>query len=239
MQPWRMIDSVMTPEGLLELRRRGQRSFLITIAGRVLMTSDAHRSEDALAELACAPLAGRARPRLLLGGLGMGYTLRAALDALPGPAHVTVADLNPIVVGWCRGPLAALTARAVDDPRVTVVVRDVAAVIAAAPAASLDAIVLDLYEGPHEARNRESSSLYGAAALERARRVLVAGGVLAVWSEEPDPPFEGRMAAAGFEVERHRRGRGGRAHIIYTGLRRASPPGGQRPRPRRSRPVSG
>ena len=172
MQPWRIVGSIETPEGVLELRQRGERSFLITIAGRVLMTSDAHRSEDALAKLACAPLAGRTRPRVLLGGLGMGYTLRAALDALPGAAEIRVVDLNPIVVDWCRGPLADLTGKAIDDPRVEVVVADVAEVIGAAPPASLDAIVLDLYEGPNEATSGESVlSTRGRAAraCERAR----------------------------------------------------------------------
>jgi spermidine synthase len=222
MQPWRIVDRIETPEGLLELRQRGERSFLITIAGRVLMTSDAHRSEDALARLACAPLGGRARPHLLLGGLGMGYTLRAALDALPGAAQVTVVDLNPIVVDWCRGPLADLTGKAIDDPRVEVVIADVAEVIRAAGPASLDAIVLDLYEGPNEATSRESASLYGAAALERAWRALAPDGVLAIWSEDPDPAFERRLAAAGFAASRHRAGKGGRAHIIYVGRRRAS-----------------
>jgi spermidine synthase len=222
MQPWRIVDSIETPEGILELRRRGERSFLITIAGRVLMTSDAHRSEDALARLACAPLAGRARPRLLLGGLGMGFTLRAALDALPPSAQVTAVDLNPIVVDWCRGPLADLTGNAIDDPRVTVVVADVATTIRAAPKGSLDAIVLDLYEGPHEATSRESASLYGAAALRRAWSALAPDGVLAIWSEDPDPAFERRIAAAGFEARRHRAGKGGRAHILYIGMRNGS-----------------
>jgi spermidine synthase len=221
-QPWRVIESIMTPEGILELRQRGERSYLITIAGRVLMTSDAHRSEDALARLACARLGG-GRPRVLLGGLGMGYTLRAALDELPGAAEVTVVELNRIVADWCRGPLAALTGHAIADPRVKVLVADVAQVIEAAPAASLDAIVLDLYEGPHEATSRAFSSLYGAAALERARKALAPGGVLAIWSEEPDRSFEDRLAAAGFAVERHRAGKGGRAHIIYMGVRPSSP----------------
>ena len=98
-----------TPEGPLELRQRGERGFLITIAGRVLMTSEATRSEHALARLACEALGGRPRPRLLLGGLGMGFTLREALDQLPPDARVVVVDLNPVVVDWCRGPLAALT----------------------------------------------------------------------------------------------------------------------------------
>ena len=222
MQPWRIVGSIETPEGVLELRQRGARSFLITIAGRVLMTSDAHRSEDALAHLACAPLAGRARPRVLLGGLGMGYTLRAALDALPGAAEIRVVDLNPIVVDWCRGPLAALTGSAIDDPRVEVVVADVAEVIGAAPPASLDAIILDLYEGPNEATSGESVSLYGEAALQRAWSALAPDGVLAIWSEDPDPAFERRLAAAGFSARRHRAGKGGRAHIIYVGTRRGS-----------------
>jgi len=218
----------MTPEGLLELRQRGERSCLITIAGRVLMTSDAHRSEDELARLACAQLAGRVQPRLLLGGLGMGYTLRAALDALPAAAQVTVVDLNRVVVDWCRGPIAGLTGRAIEDPRVEVLVADVAQVIAAARHGSLDAIVLDLYEGPHEATSRSATSLYGSPALQRARAALVPGGVLAIWSEEPDRPFETRLAAAGFAVKRHRAGKGGRAHIIYMGIRPASPGRGRR-----------
>jgi spermidine synthase len=216
-QPWKTIESVTTPEGRLELRQRGQRSFLITIGGRVLMTSEATRSENALAVLTCAAIAGRPRPRLLLGGLGMGFTLRAALDGLPPGAEVTVVDLNPAVVGWCRGPLAALTARAIDDGRVTTRVDDVARVIAGSAPGSWDAIVLDLYEGPHQATNRPSDPLYSLAALERSRRALREGGVLAIWSEEPDAPFEGRLARAGLQMERHRAGRGGRAHVVYLG----------------------
>jgi spermidine synthase len=227
MLPWRTIDSVATPQGRLELRQRGDRSALITIDGRVLMTSAAHRSETALAQLACAPLAGRAGAHILLGGLGMGYTLRATLDELPATARVTVVELNAQVVPWCRGPLAALTNDALADRRVKVIVADVARVISAAPAAAYDAIVLDLYEGPHQATNRASDPLYGRAALERAATALRPGGVLAVWSEEPDRPFEARLAATGFTVQRHVRGRGGRAHTIYIGARPSR--GGGRP----------
>jgi spermidine synthase len=218
--PWRTIDSVATPEGRLELRQRGKDSSLITLDGRVLMTSVAHRSETALARLACAPLAGRPRTQVLLGGLGMGYTLRAALDALPATARVTVVELNPVVVAWCRGPLAALTHDALGDRRVKVVVRDVASIIRDATPGAHDAIVLDLHEGPHHANNRPSDPLYGPAALERAGKALRPGGVLAVWSEEPDRPFETRLRAAGFEVQRHASGRGGRTHTIYVGTRR-------------------
>ena len=163
MQPWRTIDSLATSEGRLELRRRGENSFLITIGGRVLMTSVAHRSESALARLACAPIKDAPRPHVLLGGLGMGYTLRAALDELPRRARVTVVDLNQAVVTWCKGPLGPLTGRAIEDPRVRTRVADVARVIAEAPAGSYDAIILDLYEGPHEAVNRASDPLYGQA----------------------------------------------------------------------------
>jgi spermidine synthase len=231
MKPWRTIDRASTPEGPLELRQRGERDFLITIAGRILMTSVAHRSEDALAELTCAPLAKATRPRVLVGGLGMGYTLRAALDRLPARAEVVLVDLNEVVVGWCRGPLAALTGAAIDDPRVTVRVQDVAKVIGAAAPGSYDAVLLDLYEGPHQATNRPHDPLYGAAALERARRALRPQGTFAVWSEEIDRPFERRLATAGFEVQTHRTG-GGRTHVIYVGVAGAPAEGEARPRRR-------
>ena len=219
MQPWHTIDSLATSEGRLELRRRGENSFLITIGGRVLMTSVAHRSESALARVACAPIKDARRPHVLLGGLGMGYTLRAALDELPRQAHVTVVDLNQAVVTWCKGPLGPLTGRAIEDPRVRTRVADVARVIAEAPAGSYDAIILDLYEGPHEAINRASDPLYGQTALQSAATALRPRGVLAIWSEEPDKAFESRLSRAGFAISRHPGGRGGRAHVIYLGVR--------------------
>jgi spermidine synthase len=135
-RPWQILASSETPEGRLELRRRGAAEWVITIGGRVLMNGAAHRSEAALAELACRPIARRPRPRVLLGGLGMGYTLRTALDGLPRQASVTVAEIDPVIVEWCRGPLAELTGRAVDDPRVSIEVEDIATVIARAAAAA-------------------------------------------------------------------------------------------------------
>lgn len=216
MRPWRTLDRIETPQGALELRQRGERDFLITIAGRVLMTSAAHRSEDALAELGCP--ADRPSPRVLLGGLGMGFTLRAALARLPRRAEVLVVDLNPAVVAWCRGPLGPLTARAAEDGRVTIEIADVSRVIAEAPPGRFDSILLDLYEGPHHANNPTRDPLYGADALARTWRALGPGGVFAVWSEEPDRPFERRLVAAGFRVGVHRRS-GGRAHIIYVAER--------------------
>ncbi|HEY0709514.1 MAG TPA: spermidine synthase [Polyangia bacterium] len=240
MRPWQTIDSLETPEGKLELRQRGERDFLITIGGRVLMTSAAHRSETALARLACAPLKERPRAQVLIGGLGMGYTLRAALDELHRTAHVTVVDLNQAVVSWCKGPLGVLTDNALADRRVRVVVADVARVIAAAAPGSYDAIVLDLYEGPHQATNRGSDPLYGRAALEKAAAALRPGGVLAIWSEEPDHAFEIRMVAAGFKTTREAGGRGGRAHVIYLGVpnprrKPEAKPGPKPARPRQTR----
>ncbi len=114
-KPWRQIDSVDTGEGLLELRQRGETDFLITIDKRVLMTSSATSSEIALAEQACAPLRDKKNPRVLVGGLGMGFTLKAAIDTLPADAEVVVAELNPTVLSWCRGPISHLTGGAVDD----------------------------------------------------------------------------------------------------------------------------
>jgi spermidine synthase len=214
--PWKTIESVKTPEGLLELRQRSERDFIITIGGRVLMTSTAHRSEDRLAELSCAALAGRGQPRVLIGGLGMGFTLRSALGRLPSLAQITVVDLNPQVVAWNRGPLGRLTQGACDDARVKVVVADVAQIIAQTPANHFDAIVLDLYEGPHATLNRHRDPLYGNQALQRTWRALRGDGIFAVWSEEPDQPFEARLAAAGFLAQRHSGGKGGRIHVIYT-----------------------
>jgi spermidine synthase len=217
-RPWETLATVATREGALELRRRGD-EFLIVIDGRVLMTSAARRSEEALATLACQRLAGRRAPRVLVGGLGMGYTLRAALDALPAGAHVVVAELSPEVAEWCRGPLAPLTGSALADRRVAVEIVDVAELIARAPAGSYDAILLDLYEGPHAATQRREDPFYGPAALARTHAALAPGGVFAVWSEEADAPFLRRFAAAGFAASTHRAGKGGRSHVVYLGVR--------------------
>jgi spermidine synthase len=213
-QPWRTVECLETPEGKLELRQRGERSFLITIAGRVLMTSERHRSEVDLAKLATAALGDLPRPRVLIGGLGMGYTLRAALDHLPPGARLTVVELNAAVVSWCAGPLAVLTKGATADKRVTTVVADVARVIADASPRSYDAIVIDLYEGPHHVNNRAHDPVYGIAALKRAAAALTEDGVLAVWSEELDQAFEERLGVD-FQVERHRGAGGGRRHTVY------------------------
>jgi spermidine synthase len=222
-RPWRTLATVSTDEGALELRQRGDdpatAEFLIVIGGRVLMTSTARRSEEALSTLAFADLAELAAPRVLIGGLGMAFTLRAALDVLPPRATVTVAELNPDVVSWCRGPLAPITGHAVADPRVMIALGDVARVIAEAPPGSYDAILLDLYEGPNAQSQRADDPFYGAAALARTRRALAVGGVLGVWSEDADAAFGKRFGGAGFTVTSHRIGSGGRRHLVYLGRR--------------------
>jgi spermidine synthase len=186
------------------------------------MNSAASRSEVVLAQAACAMIAGRRAPRVLVGGLGMGCTLRAALDALPADARVSVVELNATVLHWCRGPLAVLTDRAVEDPRVEVKIGDVAGVIAEAAGSTappFDAILLDLYEGPHPASQPRGHPHYGDHALARTHRALCSApgreGVLAIWSEDPDAAFEARLCRAGFSVRRQRPGRGGRRHAIY------------------------
>lgn len=228
-RPWETLERVETDEGTLELRRRGDDEFHILVAGRVLMASAAHRSEELVAEAACSRLAGRSAARVLIGGLGMGYTLRAALDALPPDARVTVAELTPAVAAWCRGPLATLTSNAVADPRARIEIVDVADLIAAArsqshpkqpkqpkqPNLKWDAIILDLYEGPREAHGGDDAPFWGRRALATTRDALAPGGVFAVWSEDPDRAFERRLAAAGFEVERHRPKSGGPRHVVY------------------------
>jgi len=220
-RPWQTLDRVASAGGELELRRRGERDFLITADGRVLMTSAAHRSERALADWVCEALPRRA-PRLLIGGLGMGYTLRAALDALPADASLRVAELEPAVLRWCRGPLAGLCDAPLLDPRVEVVVGDVMEPIRAAASGSeapWHGIALDLFEGPRGTRGEEDHPLYGLAALAAVRDALTPSGVLGIWSEADAPAFPRRLARVGLAPETRRAGRGGRRHTLYRARR--------------------
>lgn len=216
-QPWKVLDSVKTDEGILELRQRGERDFLITVNSLVLMNSSLARSEVALGELACAHLKHKAGPRVLVGGLGMAFTLRAVLDNLPASATVVVAELNPVVLEWCRGPLAFLTGAAVSDPRVTVEIADVADVItkSAMNGKGFDAIVLDLYKGPHAKSHKVEDPLYGSTAIEMTRAALKPEGMFAVWGENYDQAFDKRLGAAGFSVFSDRPGFGGLRHVVY------------------------
>ena len=221
-QPWRTLDTADTKDGLLELRQRGDGDFLILIDGRVLMNSRQNKSEVVVGEWPCRDLAEITAPFVLIGGLGMGCTLRAALDVLPATARVLVAELNPVIERWCRGPLTGVHCDALDDPRVAIEIADVTDVIAAHGKAPphFDAIVLDLYEGPHARTDAVRDPLYGRKALERVHRALHPKGYFAVWSEGVDDGFERRLAAARFETKRARPGKGGLRHAVHLAQRR-------------------
>jgi spermidine synthase len=218
-QPWKTIESVATDEGILELRQRGERDFIITIGPQVLMNSLANRSEVVLGQLGCGHLKDSATPRVLVGGLGMGFTLRATLDSLPPAAEVVVAELNPTVVEWCRGPLAPLTENAVDDSRVTVEICDVARRIRRTAVdggeSRFDAIILDLYRGPHAKTHHSDDPLYGSRAIDNMRAALKPCGAVAVWGEQYDESFDKRLRNAGFTVTTERPGRGGLRHAVF------------------------
>jgi spermidine synthase len=218
-QPWKTLASLATDEGLLELRQRGPRDFLIVVGGLVLMNSLANRSEIVLGQLGCRHLHAHPAPRVLVGGLGMGFTLRAVLDELPASAAVTVAELNPTVVDWCRGPLATLTGGAVDDPRVTVAIGDVAELVrrvARDPGLPrFDAIVFDLYKGPHHRSDPLRDPLYGSRAIAAVHAALAPQGVFTVWGENFEAGFDRRLQAGGFATSHERPGRGGYRHVVF------------------------
>ena len=215
---WQTLATVGTAEGRLELRRRRD-DWLMVIDGRVLMNSFSRRSEEGLARLALERLGSRPAPRMLVSGLGMGFTLRALLDGAPPGANIVVGELNPVVVEWCRGPLGPATDDAIADPRVRVEVGDVADLIARVPAGAFDLILLDLYEGPNSATQAPEDPFYGPKALSRLHRALAPGGVAGIWSEDADPPFQRRFTAAGFEVTRHSFRSGPARHTVYMGCR--------------------
>ncbi len=218
-QPWKTLERVETADGPLELRQRGDSEFLFTVSGQVLMTSRATRSEGALATLACDGLPAAKGPRVLVGGLGLGFTLRAALDVLPLDARVCVAELHEAVVRWCRGPVAELSLHSLDDPRVQVRVADVSEIIGERRGA-WEAIAIDLYDGPHRGNQSPSDPIYGTPALKRTLAALRPGGTFAVWGEEHDDRFAGRLTRAGFRSVRELHpGKGSQRHAVYLGRR--------------------
>jgi spermidine synthase len=221
MVPWIELDTTAVPGGgSLRLMQRGN-EFSIRIGRDELMNSRMHGSEEALAKLACARLAGRVRPRVLIGGLGMGFTLRAALDQLGNDARIVVAELVPAVVAWNRGALAELSGRALADARVSIREADVAKLIRAEPAA-YDAILLDVDNGPDALTHMGNERLYDTAGLAAAQAALRPGGVLAIWSAAPDRNFTQRLRKAGFAVEEARvraRGDRGARHIVWVAAR--------------------
>jgi spermidine synthase len=214
--PWVHLDQTALPDGgILKLARRGD-EFSIRLGGAELMNSRLSASEEALATLSCAKIVDRAAPRILIGGLGMGFTLRAALGALGPKSQIVVAELLPAVVAWARGPMTDLFAGCLDDPRVTVEVTDVARLIRAG---GWDAILLDVDNGPEAMTQAANDGLYGAAGLASARQGLKGGGVLAVWSQGPEPAFVKRLQRGGFSVDEVKvaahRGKSGRRHVIW------------------------
>jgi len=217
-KPWTIIDRVDTDEGTLELRQRDERDFLITVGGLVLMNSLANRSEVVLGQLGCKGLMAHPAPRVLVGGLGMGCTLRAVLDSLPPSAEVVVAELNPVVLEWCRGPLAALTDSAATDPRVSVEIGDVAKLVrkqSQPGGPRYDAVIYDLYKGPHFHTDKVKDPLYGSHAIADVGKILKPGGTFAIWGENYDAGFVDRLRAAGFSVKHERPGRGGYRHAVF------------------------
>jgi spermidine synthase len=219
MIPWRLIDTAPVPGGrsMLRLMRRGA-EFSIKLDDNELMNSRLGGSEQALATLSCARLSDRARARVLIGGLGMGFTLRAALGVLARDAEIVVVELAPAVVAWARGPLADLHAGSLADPRVRIHEGDVGEFIDAG-AAAYDAILLDVDNGPDGLTRDGNDALYTARGLRAAFAALRRGGVLAVWSSDPDAAFTKRLKTAGFVVDEHRvrangAGKGAR-HVIW------------------------
>ena len=218
MKPRELIGTAVVPGGEeLRLFRRGD-DFMIVRDRNDLMNSRMSGSEEALAVLTCARLRKDAAPHLLIGGYGMGFTLRAALAVVAPAAHLTVAELVPEIISWARGPMAVLAAGCLDDPRVDLVERDVAAVIGAARDA-YDAILLDVDNGPDGLVRAANDRLYSAAGLASAKAALKLHGILAVWSAGPDAAFGRRLNDAGFLVEevvvRARANGKGPRHVIW------------------------
>jgi spermidine synthase len=218
MKPWELLGQTLAPDGTeLALTRRGG-EHVILAGGRSLMSSRMHGSEEALAAFACRGVRTLEHPSILIGGLGMGFTLRATLDLLPPCATVIVAELVPGVVEWNRGPLGPLAGHPLKDKRVAVEIGDVAVTLRSS-SRRFDAVLLDVDNGPAAFTASHNVALYDDQGLAAARRALRAGGVLAVWSAWEDRRFEQRLRYAGFTVEVERvRGRlkkGGPRHTIF------------------------
>ena len=219
MIPWLQVDTARVPGAEVELRlmRRGT-EFSMMLGPNELMNSRLSGSEEALATLACKRLGAVKGPQLLIGGLGMGFTLRAALAVLGPDARITVAELVPAVIAWARGPMAGIFGDSLKDPRATIREADVADVIGAR-ASAFDAVLLDVDNGPEGLIRKANDALYDAKGLKAIRRALRPGGVLAVWSSGPHPAFAKRLRDAGFDVNevnlRATTRRSGARHVIW------------------------
>jgi spermidine synthase len=223
MIPWLQIDTARVPDADVELRlmRRGA-EFSMMLGPNELMNSRLSGSEEALATLACKRIEAVKRPHLLIGGLGMGFTLRAALFVLGVEARIMVAELVPAVIAWARGPMAGIFGDSLDDPRVSILNADVADVIQSHPS-TFDAILLDVDNGPEGLIRKANDALYDPAGLKAIRRALRPNGVLAIWSSGPHPLFSKRLRDAGFEVNevgvRATAKRSGARHVIWFAAR--------------------
>jgi spermidine synthase len=220
--PWTHVDRAQIPGGgELRLMKRGA-EFAIRLGHNELMNSSLSGSEQALATFACDKIRGVAKPRILIGGLGMGFTLRAALAVLGKQATVIVAELVPAVVTWARGPMAEIFGDSLDDPRVDIRQADVGELIRSHPSA-YDAILLDVDNGPEGLTRESNNGLYNAAGLAAAHAALRPAGVLAVWSSAPSPKFTRRLARIGFAVReiplRAKGPRGGARQFIWLATR--------------------
>ena len=218
MIPWRLLASAKTPGNGVELRLYQRNTEFSMKAGQhELMNSRAYGSEESLAKLACQKIAQHPRARVLIGGLGMGYTVRSALNGLGAQAQVVVAELVPAVVEWNREFLADLAGSPLDDNRVTVHEADVGQMIKTAKD-GYNAILLDVDNGPQALTREENNWLYSLEGLKQAFAALRPKGVLAIWASEPEPAFARRLRHAGFEAEkvevRARTGKKGGAHYI-------------------------
>jgi spermidine synthase len=224
MQPWETVDRARAPDGTeLVLARRGE-EWVVRAGGRVLMSSRTHGSEEALAAIGLRRSAQRRT--VLLGGLGLGYTLRATLDRVPPDARVVVAELVPELVAWNRGPVAHLAGRPLDDARVRLQVGDVAARIREATGA-FDAILLDVDNSPASLVHAGNDVLYGERGVRACREALRPGGALAVWSAGAEPRYLARLERAGLTAEEHvvparGGGAGGVRHVVYVGVKRGA-----------------
>ena len=226
MKPWHLIGRAQTPGGGAELvlYQRDQ-EFSLQADNMELMNSRIYGSEEAMAKLACQNLAKRPKVRVLIGGLGMGYSVRTALDILREDARVVVAELVPAVIEWNRGVLADLADRPLDDRRTEVHEADVIELITAAKG-TYDAIMLDVDNGPEAMVSKGNNWLYSPQGLTASYKALRRGGVLAIWSADSQPAFVRRLRRARFEVDevkvRARGGskrRGGAHHVVWVATR--------------------
>ena len=223
MKPFRTLAETRTPDGSRFSLHEHDGEFFLKLNGRQLMGSNATVSEGLLAELACAFVAPRPAPRVLIGGLGLGFSLRRVLELVGPGAVVEVAELLPEVVAWNRERLGALNGRLLDDPRVEVFTGDVFDCLRRAGAGRYDAILLDVDNGPTSLVQPQNARIYGRQGFSLVRRVLKPGGRVAFWSAEREGAFRVSFARAGFQVEEvpakaHERARRC-AHHIYVGER--------------------